>query len=90
MIDWDIPVDGYPWAKSFDTLSKQLIQDREDDLLTNYDKLGREALLSIPTPDHYWPLLYTLGAADSTEPVTIFNDLCVYGSVSMTAAVFGL
>ena len=41
------------------------------------------------TPDHFYPLLYVLGAADSEDDIEVFNDSCIMGSMSMTGYLFG-
>jgi len=88
-IDWLTPDSGASWAVEFNEISRELILARDDDRLIDYRTLGETAALSIPTSDHYLPLLYVLGASERTEPVTIINDGCVFGSVSMTSALIG-
>lgn len=84
--DWDRPdVGAFNWASTFEDRVRQLLRDGQNASLIDYEALGREAELSIPTPDHYLPLLYTLGSrrgADRTSfPVEGFDG----GSVSMLA-----
>ncbi|RPI68188.1 MAG: 4,5-DOPA dioxygenase extradiol, partial [Ignavibacteriae bacterium] len=43
------------------------------------------AKLAIPTPDHYWPLLYILGLQGAKDNATFFNDRAVGGSLTMTS-----
>ena len=57
--------------------------------LVEYDTLGRDAELSIPTPDHYLPLLYVLGASDPGESVTFPVEGMDGGSISMLSVQFG-
>ncbi|MGV3640760.1 MAG: 4,5-DOPA dioxygenase extradiol, partial [Adhaeribacter sp.] len=57
--------------------------------LVNYASLGKEALLAIPTPEHYLPLMYTLGLKDSKDDLSFFNDKIVAGSLTMTSVKFG-
>src|SRR6185503_11527646 len=52
----------YDWAVRFEEQAKTLMTSDDFDALVNYESLGRDALLAIPTPDHYLPLLYVLGA----------------------------
>jgi 4,5-DOPA dioxygenase extradiol len=68
---------------------KDLILNREHDPLIHYNKLGAEALLAIPTPEHYMPLLYTLGLQGKSENVSFFNDKPVGGSLTMTSVKIG-
>ena len=57
--------------------------------LIDYPALGQDARLAIPTPDHYLPLLYVLGAAFDDEEPAFFNDEVALGSVSMLGVVMG-
>ena len=57
--------------------------------LVDYESLGRDALLSAPTPDHYLPLLYVLGASVKGEPVSFPVEGIDGGSVSMLTVRFG-
>ena len=59
--------DPYDWAVRFESAAKDMMLAGEYNPLINYDTLGRDAALSIPTPDHYLPLLYVLAARQSTE-----------------------
>ena len=68
---------------------KNLIQDGDHKALMNYSSLGKEALLAIPTPEHYLPLIYTLGLQGSSDSVSFFNDKAVGGSLTMTSVKFG-
>jgi 4,5-DOPA dioxygenase extradiol len=49
--------------------------------------LGKEALLAIPTPEHYLPLLYTLALQEKEDKVSFFNDQPVGGSLTMTSVM---
>lgn len=80
---------GYDWAFAFQEAVNQAIIDRDLDRLVDYGQFGEVASLSVPTPDHYLPLLYVLAVADADEPVTFFNDELVGGSVSMTSMKIG-
>jgi 4,5-DOPA dioxygenase extradiol len=51
--------------------------------------LGKEALLAIPTPEHYLPLIYTLGLKGKDDAVSFFNDKAIGGSLTMTSVKFG-
>ena len=46
---------------------------------------GKALQLSIPTPDHYLPLIYTLGLKEKGEEIALFNDKLLAGSLSMTS-----
>ena len=57
--------------------------------LVEYETLGRDAMLAAPTPDHYFPLLYVLGAASAGENVTFPVEGVDGGSISMLSVRIG-
>jgi len=79
---------GQPWAVEFDNYIKGKISKREFQDVIHYETAGASAKMAFPTPDHFYPLLYILGASDDTDKLTIFNDSCVMGSMSMTCFLF--
>ena len=65
--------------------------DAEDHArVAGYRALGRDATLAVPTPDHFWPLLYVLGARLPGEPARFGPDFIQHGSLSMTSVAFGM
>jgi 4,5-DOPA dioxygenase extradiol len=92
MLAWDKlnePEYGYDWAKQMNSTFKELIHDGNHKPLINYSSLGREAMLAIPTPEHYLPLMYTLGLQSAKVAVSFFNDTTLAGSLTMTSVKFG-
>ncbi|WPV64697.1 4,5-DOPA dioxygenase extradiol [Chitinophaga sp. LS1] len=92
MVAWDRLDDkeyGYDWALDINNQFKHLISSREHKPLINYTQLGKGALLAIPTPDHYLPLMYTLGLQSNKDNISFFNDKAVGGSLTMTSVKFG-
>ena len=87
MMNWSSPASGFDWAEEMNEKFKSLILDGNHDALIHYDKLGQSAKLSIPTPEHYLPLLYTLGLQEKSESASIFNDKTLMGSISMTSVM---
>jgi 4,5-DOPA dioxygenase extradiol len=88
MVAWDKinePEYGYDWALQMNAKFKELIANDQHDQLIHFQNLGREAQLSIPTPEHYLPLLYTLGLKGKNESASFFNDKAVGGSLTMTS-----
>jgi len=79
---------GFEWAVAFDTLIHEKIDKRDFDGIIDYTSAGKTARLSVPTAEHFNPLLYILGASHADDSITVFNDACVYGSLSMTSYVF--
>jgi 4,5-DOPA dioxygenase extradiol len=91
MADWDRLNEtyGYDWALKVNDTFRSLIQDGNDKALVNYSLLGKEAALAIPTPEHYLPLMYTLGLKGNKDSISFFNDKVVGGSITMTSVKFG-
>jgi len=92
LVAWDKinePEYGYDWANQMNTTFKELIANDQHDRLINFQDLGSEALLSVPTPEHYLPLMYTLGLKNEKETASFFNDKTVGGSLSMTSVRMG-
>jgi len=87
-IDWqnmNTPNFGFEWAKEMNETFKSKIEHADHQSLIQYDKLGEAAKLAIPTPDHYYPLIYSLALQDNKDSVEFFNDKYVGGSLSMTS-----
>jgi 4,5-DOPA dioxygenase extradiol len=92
MVAWDRLNDSnyaYDWAININEKFKSLIQYGDHQALIHYASLGKEALLAIPTPEHYLPLMYTLGLKGHKDSVAFFNDKAVGGSLTMTSVKFG-
>jgi 4,5-DOPA dioxygenase extradiol len=92
MVAWDRLNDSnyaYDWAININEKFKSLIQHSDHQALIDYASLGKEALLAIPTPEHYLPLMYTLGLKGSKDSVAFFNDKAVGGSLTMTSVKLG-
>ncbi|HRE24386.1 MAG TPA: 4,5-DOPA dioxygenase extradiol, partial [Bacteroidia bacterium] len=70
-------------------LFKSKIKDNNHQALINYTSLSKSALLAVPTPDHYFPLMYILGLQQKNEKAEFFNDKLVAGSINMTSVKFG-
>lgn len=92
MIAWDHagePEYGFDWASFASRTIKDMIADNNFKSLINYQQLGREVQMAIPTPDHFLPLLYTLALKGGNEPLRMFNDKMIMGSLSMTSLRVG-
>lgn len=92
MVAWDKLNEsgfGFDWALEMNALFKTKIESKDHRDLIDYRNLGHAGKLAIPTPDHYFPLLYLLGIQGEKEDVSFFNDKAVGGSLTMTSVKFG-
>jgi 4,5-DOPA dioxygenase extradiol len=80
---------AHDWAVEFDQKIKEKIALRSDIEIIDYDKMGAVAKLSVPSTDHFYPLLYVLGASEKSEPVTFYTEKCTMGSLSMRTVKIG-
>lgn len=78
---------GYDWAHEMNHTFKDLITKGDHRALADWEKLGPSAKLAIPTPDHYYPMLYILGLQQKNEQPSFFNDRAVGGSLTMTSVL---
>jgi len=83
------PRDPYDWALRFENVAKQMVLAGDLKPLVDYETLGTDAALSIPTPDHYLPLLYVLGAGEQGDRVRFPVEGVDGGSISMLAVQIG-
>jgi 4,5-DOPA dioxygenase extradiol len=83
------PVEPFDWAVRFEQKVRELIRAGNHAPLVAYETLGRDAMLAAPTPDHYLPLLYVLGASRDVEPVTFPVEGVDGGSISMLTVRIG-
>jgi 4,5-DOPA dioxygenase extradiol len=74
---------AYDWATEFDTWVKNKIAAGDYSALANYEQIGSAGKLSVPTTDHYIPMLYSLGLADGKEEVKQVYESVEYGGLSM-------
>lgn len=86
--DWEMGDKGFDWAYKFDDYIKENIKNRNYDNVIHYKDLGETARLAVPMPDHFNPILYILGAADQEDKISVYNNSCVMGSLSMTSYLF--
>ncbi|TGN19086.1 4,5-DOPA dioxygenase extradiol [Leptospira idonii] len=92
LVDWNKvhePSYGFDWAIEANTKIKQWVQNGRHDELIKFKSQGKAFDLAIPTPEHYLPLLYTLGLQEEKDRIEIFNDKEVMGSLAMTSFRFG-
>jgi 4,5-DOPA dioxygenase extradiol len=86
-VDWDMD-GGYPWAVEFDNYIKENIINRQFENVIDYKNAGESSRLAFTTLEHFYPLLYVLGASNEEDKLTIYNETCNMGSLSMTGYLF--
>ena len=81
--------DPYPWASDFNEAVKAALLRGDDDALVDWVSLAGEARLSVPTDEHFLPLLYVAAQRRPGDDVSFFNDVIEGGSISMTGVRIG-
>lgn len=91
MVAWDKLNEsyGFDWAIEMNEIFKTKISSGDHQALIDYEKLNPAAKLAIPTPDHYYPLMYTLALKAEKDAISFFNDKPMAGSLTMTSVKFG-
>jgi 4,5-DOPA dioxygenase extradiol len=82
-------VEPFDWAVRFENHIRELLIARNHQPLIEYESLGPDALLSVPTPDHYLPLLYVMALQRDTDAVTFPVEGFNGGSISMLTVHVG-
>lgn len=80
---------GFDWAIEANTKMKNFILDDNYQALIDFNKQGKAFQMSIPTPEHYLPLIYSLALKSKQDSVGIFNDKTIAGAISMTSVKIG-
>ena len=92
MVAWDKLNDdeyGFDWAIEANEQMKKHILSGDHKKLIDFRSQGKSFDLAIPTPEHYLPLLYSLAMKDEKDPVSLFNDKAIAGSLTMTSVKIG-
>ena len=79
----------FDWAIEFDAWVKQRLEYGDHKSIVHHARKSEAGKLSIPTPDHWYPLLYTLGAADDSEPLRFEHEGIENASISMRCLTLG-
>ncbi|MBS1652394.1 MAG: 4,5-DOPA dioxygenase extradiol [Bacteroidetes bacterium] len=80
---------AYDWTIEASSKMKEFILSDNHAALINYKQQGKAFDLSIPSPEHYLPLLYVLALKNKQDAVDLFNDKAVAGSLTMTSVKIG-
>lgn len=92
MIDWrniNTVGSGWDWAIEAREKTNNWLLEGNFQNLINYQKQGTALQYAVPTPDHYLPLIYTLGLKERSDELSLFNDELIGGSLSMTSVRIG-
>ena len=88
MVDWkNREAKTYDWVIEFDEIVKNHLLKFNHLPLVNYDKIGRTAVKSIPTNEHYLPMLYIAALQDKGESVRFFYEGYQYAAISMRSFI---
>jgi len=82
-------VEPFDWAVRFENEAKDLMLAADHKPLASYELMGKDAQLSIPTPDHFLPLLYILAIQHDGDEVTFPVEGFDGGSISMLTVKIG-
>jgi 4,5-DOPA dioxygenase extradiol len=80
---------AFDWAVEFDDTMTRLIRAGDHDAIAHYPDLGRAARLSVPTNEHFLPLLYVLALQEKREGIRFFAERVTLGSISMRSLRIG-
>lgn len=86
---FDATMPPYDWAVTFDTWVKEKLIARDWDALLDHAMDSAEGKLSIPTSEHWLPLLYILGASDTSDALQFTFEGMELGSISQRSLQFG-
>jgi 4,5-DOPA dioxygenase extradiol len=78
---------AHDWAAEARAKMNQYLLNGEFDKLINYTAQGKAFELAIPSPEHYIPLIYTLGLKEQKEELALFNDKPLAGALTMTSVI---
>ncbi|HEY1224921.1 MAG TPA: 4,5-DOPA dioxygenase extradiol [Brevundimonas sp.] len=81
--------EAYPWAVPFNEAVKAALVRGDGAALIDWISLAEDAQLSVPTDEHYLPLLYVAARREPGDDVSFFNDVIEGGSISMTGVRIG-
>ncbi len=85
LLDWNKAKQGFAWADEFDEFIYENIMGKQHEKILQFREQGASARLAVPTPDHFYPLLYTLGAVDESDSISCYNKSADMGSLTMTS-----
>ena len=88
-MNWGDPEVVYDWSARFNDHIRAAIRDDRPEAVIGFEQLGDDARRAVPSPDHFWPLLYALGARADGEDARFDPDFIHHGSLGMTSVLLG-
>jgi 4,5-DOPA dioxygenase extradiol len=88
-IAWTGSAPPFDWAVRFNDFVRDKLAKREFAQLAEFERMGQDAQLSVPTPEHYLPLLYVVGARKDDDEVSLAVDGIEMGSIGMMSVIVG-
>ena len=89
-MDWENPdAPPYPWAERFNQTMLDAVMADDPQVVIDFEALGDDAKRAVPTPDHFWPLLYALGAREPGEVAQLHPNFIHHKSLGMTSILIG-
>lgn len=92
MVDWkniNTVGAGWDWAVEAREKTNNWLLDGNFRNLIDYQNQGIALQTAVPSPDHYLPLIYSLGLKENSDQLSLFNDELIGGSLSMTSVRIG-
>jgi 4,5-DOPA dioxygenase extradiol len=89
IMNWREQNAAFDWAVRFNDLVRSHLTQPDHPALINYERLGEDARLSIPTAEHYLPLIYVIGTQTPEDKLDVLTDGIIGGSISMLSVVVG-
>lgn len=89
-MDWGNPdAEPYPWASRFNATMLEAVMEDRPETVIGFEALGEDARLACPSTEHFWPLLYVLGARHPGEAAKLTPDFIQHKSLGMTSILIG-
>jgi 4,5-DOPA dioxygenase extradiol len=81
---------AFDWARRFNDMVRSALASGKHRPLIEYERMGEDARLSVPTPEHYLPLLYIAALHAEGEAMSFAVDGFEAGSLGMLSAAAGM
>lgn len=89
IMNYEMDAEPFDWATEFDNYISEAIVNRVHNNIISYENMGKTAKLSVPTKEHYLPLLYIAGLQEEADEVKFIYKGIQHSSMSMTSIQIG-